>query len=376
MTYQDFMAALGKNDLRHVYLLTGEEPYYIEQAEKSILAKLFPRKADRDGGLQKFDGDVAEDELIGTLATAPFFADKNVVLLKNTTLFKENKKEIEESDAPPKKGERGGQKKKTADKDEALIAALTDLPEYTYVIFESRHKADKRRKLYKTVEKIGHALEAEAMKPRNVGEWLQAKWRAIQKEPDREATAYLLGALSVMEKVPLEFLDQEFDKLTLYTKNKRITKDDMVAIFAGLPEVSVFALTEAITEKNAAKAIGLLHRQLKDGVFPPIIVGVIAGKVRQLWQAKTLMREGGGAKDLAKRMTENGYVGRLHPYVGELLGKAAMGFSEDTLKQALLELAEIDYCQKNGLGDPEGMLEHVLLILCRSGGRYVVGGRR
>jgi len=341
--FGEFMVKLQQQQDCHLFLLAGEEHYYIDKALKKIMAGLFPQPQEAAESVQKITADIDTDDLIGMIETAPFFADKNILLLRNTSLFK-----------PRADGE-----KKTAAKDkkmERLLAVLADMPSFSYVIFVTGDKADKRRKLYKTIEKYGLVLEAEAVRAWNINDWLQGKLQAINRELDRDAYAYFQGAVSMMQQISLEFLDREFDKLALFAKERRITKAELVQVFAGLPEVSIFSLMDAISERNSRKALMLLKRQLADGTYFTVILALLTRHVRQLWQAKALQAKGIRGKALAKPM-------ELNPFIAEKIGRAAAQFPEAVLKAAMLELIDADYWLKTGQAGEE-ILEHTVIRLC------------
>jgi DNA polymerase-3 subunit delta len=196
---------------------------------------------------RKINGDIDSDDLISLIDTAPFFTSKNVLLIQNASIFRETKKGSTESEG-----------KKATGKDkkmERLLAAFADMPSYSYIIFVSSDKADKRRKVYKTVEKYGAVLEAEAIRAWNINDWLQGKLQSMNRDMDRDAYAYFNGAVSMMQQISLEFLDREFDKLALFSQDRRITKETLTKVFAGLPEVSIFALMDAISERNGRRAL-------------------------------------------------------------------------------------------------------------------------
>ena len=345
MKFGEFMASLQKSELKHVYLLAGEEHYYIEKAREKLFAQLFASQQEQAGALQKLTGALDADDLVGLIETAPFFASKNVLLLQDTSLFKENKEEGE--------NKKSGKDKKM----ERLLATLADIPEFSYVIFVQNGKADKRRKLYKAIEKYGAVLEAEAVRAWNINDWLQGKLQSLNKDMDREAMAYFSGVVSTMQTISLEFLDKEFDKLALFTKERQITKDLLAKVFAGLPEVSVFAMLDAISERKAKKALQLLRRQLNDGTYFTVILALLTRHVRQLWQAQVLQQQGIRGKALAKPL-------ELNPFIAEKLGRAAMQFPESVLKRNMLELIDADYFLKTGQAGEE-VLEHVVIDLCR-----------
>ncbi|SFW50372.1 DNA polymerase III subunit delta [Selenomonas ruminantium] len=344
MKFGDFMASLQRGELTHVYLLAGEEHYYIEKAQERILSRLFANPQEQGEAIQKISGVVDSDDLVGLIETAPFFASKNVLLLQDTSLFKD-KNEGEEKKA--------GKDKKL----ERLLATLADMPEFSYVIFVQNGKADKRRKIYKTIEKNGMVLEAEAIRAWNINDWLQGKLQTINKDMDREAMAYFSGVVSTMQTISLEFLDREFDKLALFTQDRRITRELLEKVFAGLPEVSVFALLDAISERKAKKSLQLLRRQLNDGTYFTVILALLTRHVRQLWQAQVLQQQGIRGKALAKPL-------ELNPFIAEKLGRAAMQFPAAVLKRNMLELIDADYFLKTGQAGDE-VLEHIVIDLCR-----------
>ena len=352
MKFGEFMAALHRGGLRHVYLLCGEESYYIERARKRILEVLFPNGEGMQDSLQRLEGDVDPESLGGLIETMPFFSDKNVILVKNASLFREKK---------AGNGEDTTGKKKVADKkQERFLRLLAEMPEYSYVIFESGEKADKRRKIYKTVEKYGAVLEAEPVRPWNINDWLQGKLQSMNKELDRDAYVYFASAVSMMQQISLEYLDKEFDKLALFSKERRIGKAALSEAFAGIPEVSVFALMDAVSARDAGRSLVLLRRQMGDGVYLPLVLGLLARHVRQLWQAKELQAKGYRGKALAKPL-------ELNPVIAERLGRAAESFPVPVLRRAMLDLADADYLLKTGQAGGE-LLENIVIGLCREAG--------
>ena len=202
-------------------------------------------------------------------------------------------------------------------------------------------------------------LEAEAIRAWNINDWLQGKLQSMNKDMDRDAMTYFSGVVSTMQTISLEFFDREFDKLALFTQERRITKALLTKVFAGLPEVSVFAMLDAISERQAKKALQLLRRQLNDGAYFTVILALLTRHVRQLWQTQVLQQQGIRGKALAKPL-------ELNPFIAEKLGRAAMQFPETVLKRNMLELIDADYLLKTGQAGKE-VLEHVVIDLC--GGR-------
>lgn len=354
MKYGEFMAKLRKG-IPHAMLLAGEEPYYIEKAETAILGALLPDEAERTAAVQYLERDPALHELADLLATLPFLSEKAVFVLRGTELFREKKSAGEDA-------EKGKAKDKGL---ERLLAAIADMPETNYVIFESKAKADKRKKLTKAMEKVGAVLDAEPEKPWTIEPWIRGKLAEMGRSFDREAAAYFMNAVSMMKTISLSFLDRELSKLALYTDAPRFSRADLERAFSSVPEVSGFALHDAVSERNVKRAMSVLEREIGDGAYLPMIIAGLTRHVRQLWQAKRLEARGVRGKALGQPLG-------LNPFIAEKLGRAAQGFDEGTLKAAFLELADADYLLKTGQAGPE-LLEHAVIRLC---GRSAEAKRR
>ena len=347
MNYAEFMASLARGEPPHVFLLAGEESYYIRRAEEAILRRLLPHPEDRTDALIRYEEMPPIDALMESLETAPFFTDKIVVLVRDAVIFRAAKKKDGDEDAPTPKDT-------SAD---ALIAHLADLLPTTYVIFTLDTKPDKRRKLYQTVEKHGRVLESEPVRPWTVENWLNGRLREMGRSMHREARTFFLSVVGIMPTISLEFLDRQLEKLTLYTDTPQFTADDLRAAFSEMPEVSVFALMDAVSARDVRQALDLLARCRADGVHFTVLLALLVRHVRQLWQAKRLLMSGTPPKGLGKVMG-------LHPFIAEKLGGHARGFSETTLERAVLALADADYLLKTGQASDE-LLEDVVIRLCK-----------
>ena len=67
MNYKEFFTSL--KNLKHVYLLSGEESYYIDRGVEDILKKIFKNNDERKDSLIKIDCDKKIDinEIIGAI---------------------------------------------------------------------------------------------------------------------------------------------------------------------------------------------------------------------------------------------------------------------------------------------------------------------
>ncbi|MDR1701965.1 MAG: DNA polymerase III subunit delta, partial [Sporomusaceae bacterium] len=86
MSFKEKLKEIAAGKLSQLYFLTGEEAYFIRQAEKAIQKAVLG--AEETTNLTVFYGDANIKELIMAVETIPFFGEKKLILVKETSLFK------------------------------------------------------------------------------------------------------------------------------------------------------------------------------------------------------------------------------------------------------------------------------------------------
>ena len=347
MNYREFVNSL--KEIKHVYLLAGAESYYIDRGINDLLNKILPNVSERNESLIKIDGDKKTDinEIIAAIETAPFFSDKNVVIVKNSALFK-NKASTTDEDNKSKA------KDPTMDR---LMKALSNMMDTNYVIFTAKESVDKRKKLYKTIAKVGVVLESDPLRAWEIDKWLDYTLRSLNKKMDTGARQYFNELISMLPEISLNYLNNELEKTALYVKGAVITKKDLQTIMAEPPEVSSFALIEAIGEKNLQKSMYLLTAQMNERKEAAIIA-LLVRQVRLLMRAKYFMRRGLYGRALGEPLG-------LNPYIAQKTGETSKKFNDKVLEEAFLMLADADYAFKFGKYGAE-MLERIIIKLIQN----------
>ncbi|MCX7780698.1 MAG: DNA polymerase III subunit delta [Negativicutes bacterium] len=348
MEYSDIINEIKKGRIRPVYLLHGEETYLMRKLERAIIdAVLTPEE--RETGLFILENDPDPSYLTSLIETAPFFGGRNVVVLRETALFKARKGTSE--------AETGDSQEKEDDGTNRLLGIIARIPDYSLVIFSVSGKADKRRKLYKIIEQQGAVVEISPPKAKDARQWVVEKLEELGKRMNPDAMEQFLGLLSMMPKISVSIIHNELEKVALYVgANKTIARDDLAAVMASAPEVNIFEMTEALSRKEIKPAIELLQSQLSAGEYPVKLLGLLAFHIRRLWQVKELATGGMNAKDIADAL-------KIHSFIAERLLRQSRGFSADKLKQALLQLAGADRGLKSGRASSI-TLEKIMIDLC------------
>ncbi|MBP2641759.1 MAG: yqeN [Firmicutes bacterium] len=366
MTYKSELNKVLAGEIKPVYLLYGEETFRMRDFEKAVIeGSLSP--ADRENGLIVFDQEPDLRDLTNQIETAPFWSEKNVIVVRSTSLFRSSRKaKVEEQ------GEAGDQDEIEAEPvaakpgEDVLLAALSNMPSYSRVIFSITAKKeknaykeiDKRRKSFKIVEKHGVALEVASLQANEAHEWVQERLQTMGKRLERSAAEHIWSSIGVMTSVPIGFLENELNKLDLYTGERTlITKQDVMTMMSAVPEVSIFTMLEAMSRKQVQEALFLLQQQLSSGVYPLIILTLLARQVRLLWQVKELSKNGNNSAALARHF-------KLPAFVVERLQRQSRGFSIEALQRAMLSLAEADRDLKSGKAT-NAVFEIILIDMCR-----------
>lgn len=330
MKFHDFMKTLD-GELKHVYLLCGDENFFIDKAREKIFARL---NVDRSRELTIIDCDTkpAPSTILNAIDSMPLFTERNIVLIKNATMFS---------------GEF---------KSPRLENVLRDMQAKNFVIFVAK-TADKRRKLYKIIDKVGAVLEANSLRPWEIDDWLSEKLKSIGKFMSREARQHFNERLGIMPEISLSQLENEFDKIALNVHGREISADDLRKNLTPLPEVSSFALTDAIDERKAKKAVYLLRMQAK---VPAKLFGamsLLVRHVRQLIRAKFFIDKGIKGRKLGEPL-------EMNPYIAQKVGTNALTYPTPLLEEIFVALADADFMLKTGRADAE-ILERIIIRLCR-----------
>ncbi len=328
MKFKEFMSELDK-DLKNVYLLTGEENFYIDKAREKIFERL---KVDRNE-IVTFDcaEKIPLSEVVSAIDSAPLFNPKNVVLVKNANFFS------------------------AEGKSERLESVLQFMLPTNFVIFIAK-SADKRRRLYKIISKVGAILEADPLRSWQLDEWLNEKLQSIKKIMYSDARKYFMERVGILPEISLWYLENELDKISLAVRDKEIKVEHLRRLLTELPEVSNFALTDAIDAKKTKTAVQILRTQLRDRNKFPLVTTILVRHVRQLLRAKFFIKKGVKGRALGEPL-------ELNPFIAQKVGEKSATYPTELLEKIFLELADADFKLKVGRAGIE-ILEKIVIKLC------------
>ena len=285
------MPPVAKPPPSPVRLVFGEDEFTVKQRARQIYREWTEELGGMDHEI--IDASVANSgealkalsRLRESLQTLPFFGSAKAVWLQNCNFLGDERTA-------------GGQAVT-----ETLAELAQEWKEFSWDgvrLLISAAKVDKRKVLFKTIDKIGTVESFEAWSPDDrdwadrAEAWARKGVRARQKEISDEALAELISRVGANARQ----LDGEIEKLSLYVGDQTsIQVEDVAAICARNKSARAFALGDALGDRDLPRLLRRLDEELWGMKFDSqkseigLLYGLIA-KVRAMLLLKEMLREG------------------------------------------------------------------------------------
>ena len=312
---------------RHVYLLYGKEHYLRNQYRDRLVKAILPE--DSGMNLTVFGGDhLSEGAVIDQGETLPFFAERRVIRLDRTGLFKA------QSDLLPD--------------------YVKSVPDYLYMVF-TEDEVDKRSRLYKAVSKSGRCVEFGEQDEQTLSTWVVRMLSNEQLKIRRSSLSHLLERTgSDMNRIATET-----DKLIHFcTGKEEVTLEDIDLIVSDLPEDRVFDMISALTRHSQREAMDL-YADLIALKEPPLkILSLIASQYNRLLMISELKARGLPDGEIAKKAG-------MPPFAVKKSAGLARSYTAEQLKAVLELCASSDEDIKSGRISDRNAVELLLVHLGR-----------
>ena len=344
--YTELLNSLKRGVLHPVYLFYGEEGYLREQAAGRL--KDFCRQGGSDFNIDLIDGETAgPGDIVASAETLPLFAAKRQVVVKNPPFFKAAKRAGREG--PVKK-----EKKPAARGENVLLEYLKDPLSSTILVFNTGEPVDRRKGIFKAVQKAGKAVDFTCLKRNELARLLARK----ADKAGRQLASRALDELLDRVGPSLQKLSVEFDKLLNYTAQSGvITSDDVRRLCPPVLEDNIFAIVDAVGNRRCGEALSGIKDMLAAKEPPLRILAMITRQFRLLLQVHDLVGRGCPPREIAARL-------KMHPYVAQKLTAQCKNYSNESLVRIFQSLLEVDVAVKTGGQEFYPAVEHFILKLC------------
>ena len=255
--------------------------------------------------------DIRPGEIIDLAQTMPFFADRRVILIENSGIFKNGCEELAE-----------------------YMKSIASTVCFVFV----EDEVDKRSKMFKNVKAAGRVVEFTRQKEQILTQWILSR---LKKEGKKITQAVMQQFLD-MVGTDMEHIDKELEKLLCYCMEKEVIEaDDVKAVCVEQVTNKIFDMINAIADKNQKKALDLYYDLLALKEPPMRILFLIARQFRILLQVKELSGKGYDNKFIASKAGVPEFAVRKNQ--GQ-----AKSFKKKQLYQAVAECVELEEAVKTG----------------------------
>ncbi|HEV7400440.1 MAG TPA: DNA polymerase III subunit delta [Solirubrobacterales bacterium] len=220
---------------------------------------------------------------------------------------------------------------------EPVVAALGSLPPDLTVVLIARAKAP--AKLVKAVKAgKGEIHEFEAPKAREMPRLLVADAKRLGYVLEPAAARVLVERMGAG---PVR-LRNELERLALWAgEGGKVGVDDLEAMVSDTSEAAVWALSDALLERDPARAASLAERLISQGENVTGLIYGLASRLRKACAAAAQIAEGVPAKQIESSLG-------MHPYAAKQLVARLGKTNLDRLQEATMALADLEVWCRGG----------------------------
>ncbi len=295
--------------MKNIFLINGTNTYQSKEKLNEML------KDFELSEIETYTGKNLDIKNFSTnLNTVPFLCDQRVILLKN--FFSESQKEEQE----------------------ILATELEKSKEFNKIIIYENKSLDKRLVSYKKLKKIATIYEFSNLERSNAQIWLSNYLKKKNIEAEISFARKLINHTSSFDE---NRLISEIKKIQTYANGKKLTEKMIEDLCKESISLSIFNLTEAISNKKEELAIKTLKKISESGEDPFFIFNMIIRQFRILITTKDLLEKKFNKAEILKKTG-------FKRYPVELAIPQTKNFCKEKLAKIYEHLLEIEIQTKTG----------------------------
>jgi DNA polymerase III subunit delta len=217
-------------------------------------------------------------------------------------------------------------------------------------------KLGAREKLLAAVKRSGEVHNLEQPTGRALVGWVVGNAKKLGLDLPKDVAQGLIDRCSG-DKMRLA---SEIEKLALYVREGKATREDVETLCPPDVQSNIFAFVDALAAGDRGKALKLLEDLVRTGEPPMRMTYMVRRQFRLVAHARTLFGRGASQGEVAKEL-------QVPPFVARKLEEQARGLGEEDLEKALALVLDLERGLKGGsdLGD-ELQVELAVLKLSES----------
>lgn len=315
-------------------ILTGVEDYLKKKFTDDLLSDL--SKAGKTESLSFDLSDIDFDHFRNLINVKSLMSTQKMIILSGDPKLLTKQFEIKK----PKKSKRTYE--------EIILDCIANANQNVVLVinFDS---LDKRKKLYKEVDKKGLLLEVKPLSEKDLIKFVVAY---VKKQDSTIEPTVVKHLLSLVEH-DLNLITSELNKLSSYCDNITIEVVDMLVSKSA--KVIVFDLIDVISDGKSAKAVIMLNEAMSQGNSPFQVLTLLSMHYERLFYTKSFdkMKDGEVAKLL-----------KTAPFFISKLRTQASKMSFTVIHKAMSSIVNTEIMLKTGYKD-KVLLNLLISELCR-----------
>ena len=232
--------------IKPIYFLMGDEPYYIDEISDYIEKTILTEEEKGFNQMVLYGRDVTIDEIVSNAKRYPMMADRQVVIVKEA---QDLSRSIEN------------------------LVAYADNPQPTTVLVLCyKYKTiDKRKKLYKTIQKKGLVYESKKLYENQVADWIKNYLAAKKYKIETKASLMLVEFLGN----DLSKITNELNKLMVVLPAETTVTPKAIEDNIGISkDYNNFELRKAVGEKNILNVNKIINHFAQNQKANPMVVTI------------------------------------------------------------------------------------------------------
>lgn len=243
---KEIVADIDNGNPKPIYFLMGEEPYYIDKISQYIADHVLTEDEKGFNQMVLYGKETSVDEIVANAKRFPMMARHQVVIVKEAQHLS-----------------------RTIDQFSTYVE--NPQPTTVLVVCYKYKKLDKRKKLYKSVQKNGELFESKKLYENQVSEWIRRTLSGKKYKISPKACMLLVEFLGT----DLSKINNELDKLTLVVPPTTEITPDLIEQHIGISkDFNNFELKKAIGEKDVRKATRIIDYFAQNPKDNPFVVTV------------------------------------------------------------------------------------------------------
>ena len=314
----DIISDVKRGVFAPVYLLMGDEPYYPELVCQAIVDNCLQDYEKDFNETICYGSDVTTSQIVTSARRFPMMAERQLVVVKEA----QQMKGIED----------------------LAVYCAEPLDSTVLVLLMHKASADKRKSLYKTIQKTGIVVDSPAIRDYEIGNWISSYYagRGLSIEPQAAA---LLGESAGTD---LSVIVAETEKLlrNLPEGCTQVRMEDVEKNVGISRQYSVFELTRELSLKNSAKALKIAtHIGTAAKFAMPMAVSALYTHFYRILKYEAALQ-----KNPRMDQQERASILGVNPYFLREYDAAVRNYPVPSAMKVISMLCEFDYLGKGGDG--------------------------